>query len=243
MSNEEKKPDPASDKRKKTRYLIGPSFPLKVVLALRGESGTAWKDWSCTLVDVSASGAHVQMNLAAVAFPDNPCRIKFSLGNFNLEIPSTVAHFVCYARYAVCGVRFDFSNAAIEKAYAKILEPVMIGATLAPVETEQDSSGRHKEQFANKNTEVLTIWRDPTGGQVSGFHFRMHRFAAEAAQPTGSEAGARPTLKLKLASADEYSLPLTDAQDVEARWLYRLAAANLPASMPADVRKYLLSLL
>jgi hypothetical protein len=240
MSNQA---DPAADRRKKIRYKISPSFPLKVVIALSSESsrssGGSWKDWPGTLVDLSNGGAHIQVNLAAVAFPENPCRIKFSLGSFKLDIPGTVAHFVCNARYAVCGVQFDFSNSGVERAYAHVLDPVMIGASFTPVDAETTKSGRHQEQFAGKNSAQLTVWRDSAGGELTGCELRVHRYVIETDRASGGDAGARPELRVRFTASEETAQPLTASQDEEARWLFRLAATSLSTSVPADVRKYL----
>ncbi len=251
MPNPAKKADPAADRRKKARYAISPSFPLKVVLALSGEagqdSGRSWKDWPGTLVDLSASGAHIQVNLAAVAFPDSHCRIRLSLGTFKLELPGTIAHFVCSSRYGVCGVHFDFPDPGIEKAYLRVLEPVIIGASLAPVEATPGYSRRHKEEYGGKISSLLTVWRETPGSEVSGFDFRMNRYGVEWERVPGGDAGARLALRFKLSSAEktaggEPPVPLAETQEAEARWLFRLAASNLSPSVAADVRKLLLSL-
>ncbi len=238
---------PAPDRRKKARYAISPSFPPKVVLALPYEDGDAWKDWSATLVDLSATGAHVEVSMAAVAYPESRCRLKLSLGPFKLEIPGTIAHFVCSARLAVGGVQFSFPNQGVEKAYHRVLEPAIIGATLAPVEASQEKSVRFKEEYAGKLSARLTIWRESRGSPVCGFDFRMNRYGVEADREPVGNASARLALKFKLGAAEETTgsgsqPPLTGTQIQEARWLYRLAASNLSPAVAADVRKLLLSL-
>ena len=246
MANETNRVDPATDRRKKTRFAISPSFPLKTVIALCNEAGAedggAWKDWSGTLVNLSAAGAHIQVNLAAVAFPENPCRVKLSLGTFKLEIPGTVAHFVCRSRYAVCGVHFDFSNEGVEKAYFRVLEPVIMGASLAPFDSTPDASGRHKEEFRGKNSSALTVWRESPGGAVTGFDCRLNRFAVELDRVGGTNAEQRAALNFRLAGDEDTATPVTAAQVEQARWLFRLTVSNLSNSVPADVRKFLLTL-
>jgi hypothetical protein len=242
--DQNKKSDPAANRRKKPRYAISPNIRLKAVLALFGESaqasGGAWKDWPGTLVDLSATGAHVQVNLAAVAYPENPCRLKLSLGTFKLEVPGTVAHFVCSARYTICGVNFDFSYAGVEKAYLRVLEPVMVGATLAPVEAKPDDFGRNLERFSDKNSAHLAVKRDKPGGPITGFEFQIGRHMFEAERPSDGEVGVRPTLRVKLAPGEGESTSLTAAQDAEARWQYNVVASNASEAVPADVRKFLL---
>jgi hypothetical protein len=274
MINPGKKAAPESNKRKASRYGINPTFPVKAVLSLidkNAHSGVAshgkigfktqaWKDWTGTLVDLSATGANMHVNLAAVAFPDDVCRLKLSLGSYKIEIPGTVAHFLCYSQYANCGVQFTFPDAESEKAYFQVLEPVIIGTSLAPVEARADNSGRHKEQYAGKNSSMLTIWRATPGGDVVSFDFRMNRYgvrwssglteltpySVDTEAPTGSKAAVRPTLKLKMRAPEKpaggsSSAPLTEAQDEEVRWLFCLAVSNLSMSVAEDVRTFLLS--
>lgn len=269
----------AANKRRGSRFVISPTFPLKAVLALIDKSGrvsssigssgkvslkaggTAWKDWPGTLVDLSSTGANIHLNLAAVAFSDDPCRLKLSLGSYLLEIPCTVAHFRCYSQHATCGLLFDFPDAETEKAYSQLLEPVMIGTSLVPVEARRDASGRHKEQYSGKNSSLLTVWRQSPGGEVTSFDFRMNRYGVrwstglselstygvDKEESDDSKASARPALKLKLKSAEKKEdgtpiHPLNETQDEEVRWLFCLAVSNLSQAVAADARKFLLSL-
>jgi hypothetical protein len=270
---------PAADKRKNSRYLISPTFPVKSVLSLVDKSVSVsggssahgkislkahnipWKDYPGTLVDLSTTGANIHVNLAAVAFAEDPCRMKFSLGSYRLEIPGTVAHFVCYAHYAVCGVQFNFPSAVSEKAYLQVLEPVIIGTSLTPVPVEPDSSGHPMEQYLGKYSSLLTIWRVQPGGDIFSFDFRLNRYGVRwgagmtelstyQIEPEGAQAAkaaAKPTLKLKLKTTDQpdagrHPPGLTEAQDEEVRWLFCLAVYNLSPSVAEDVRKFLLSL-
>ncbi len=276
-----------ANKRRGSRFVISPTFPLRAILSLVDRSGrantrpstgtrpsisaigkvntrarsTAWKDWTATLVDLSATGANIHLNLAAVAFADDPCRIKLSLGTYQLELPCTVAHFRSYSQHATCGLVFNFPDAETEKAYFQLLEPVMIGTSLVPVEAKPDRSGRHKEQYRGKNSSLLTVWRLVPGGDVASFDFRMNDYGVrwstgltelstygiEKDAPTDAKAGARPVLKLKLKSSEKMedgtqTHPLNEAQDEEVRWLFCLAVSNLSTAVTADVRKFLLSL-
>jgi len=185
---------PRTDKRKAPRYPISPSFPIKTVLSLADKSvaisgasapggrvtlkdgGVRWKDWPATLIDLSATGANLHVNLAAVAFPEDPCRMKFSLGSYRLEIPGTVAHYVCDAHHSICGVQFNFAGAVSEKAFLQILEPVIIGTTLVAAEPVTDAAGRRREDYHGKNSSVLSVWRPHAGGEIHSFDFRLNRY-------------------------------------------------------------------
>ncbi len=276
-----------ANKRKGTRFVISPTFPLKAALALIDKSGRAgvklgtgtrpsigvngkvstktnsiaWKEWPGTLIDLSSTGANVHLSLAAVAFPDDACRLKLSLGSYQLELPCTVAHFRCYSLHAVCGLLFNFPDPDTEKAYYQLLEPIMIGTSLVPVEAAPDRSGHHKEQYGGKNSALLTVWRQSAGAEVISFDFRMNDYGVRwragltelstyGVEKPGSndhKDGARPVLKLKLKTLEKttdgtQTHPLNEAQDEEVRWLFCLAVSNLSAAVAADVRKFLLSL-
>jgi hypothetical protein len=247
MPNPDKKNEPAADRRKKPRFAISSSFPLNAVLALPDESGEKWKEWPTTLVDLSATGAHIQVSLAAVTFPESRCRLKLSLGKFKLEIPGTVAHFVGASRLAVGGMLLYFPDPGVERSYHRVLEPVIIGASLAPAEATQEYSVRYKEEYAGKLSGRLTVWREKQGAEISGFDFRMNRYSVEANREPGGDPGAKPALKFKQTAGEEAAgggppKPLTEEQEQEARWLFRLAAGNLSTAVAADVRKLLGSL-
>lgn len=265
------------NRRKSARYIISPTFPLKVVVRFieRGTRvsvatgtangkvataapGTVAKEWSGTPVDLSATGANIHLSLAAVAFPDDVCRVRFSLGGFQLELPAVVVHFRCGAQFAMCGLQFNFPDAETEKAYFQLLEPVMIGTSLAPVAARPDNTGRHTELYAGKNSALLTIWRQAPGGDIISFDFRMNQYGVRLSsghtelipyglEPEKPAAAAKPVLKLKLKTPEKpgagaATIPLSEAQDEEVRWLFCLAVSNLSPAVAADARKFLLSL-
>ncbi|HKB57296.1 MAG TPA: PilZ domain-containing protein [Lacunisphaera sp.] len=272
-----------ANKRKGSRFVINPTFPIKATLSLIDRNGRAsprpgfrpatrpgfstkakgiaWKDWTATLVDLSTTGANIHLNLAAVGFSDDLCQVKLSLGSFHLEIPGTVVHFRLFSHHAMCGLLFNFPDAETQKAYLQLLEPVVIGTSLAPVEAKPDGTGLHKEQYAGKNSALLTAWRQAPGGEMMSFDFRMNRYGVrwstglaelmtyqlEEEKPASHKDRPRPVLKLKLKTPEKTEgitpmLPLTEAQDEEVRWLFVLAVSNLSMSVAADLRKFLISL-
>jgi len=149
----------AGDKRQAERYAVGPTFPFKSVLTLLGHDGEGnpiagsdrGQDWAGRLTNISATGASMQMHSAAVAIRGEPCHFKLSLDHYLIEIPSTIAFFRFYPQYALCGFKFNFPEFETQKAYLQILEPVSLGASLAPVDPKsfkQDAEGLVKEQYA-----------------------------------------------------------------------------------------------
>lgn len=250
MSTPERRSDTDVERRKKPRHKINTNFRLKAVLALNsgavpGSSGT-WKDWPATLVDLSATGAAVQVNMAAVAFPEDRCKLRLSLGTYKLEVPGVVAHFVCDARAGACGVHFDFANEGVEKSFFKVLESVVVATSMARVDPQPDPAGRFVEQFAGKNFSRLTVWREGLGSPATDINFCMNNYVVEAHRAADAGPYVRPDMKVRTANADEApgggGGPLSATQAAEARWQFSLIVSNLPPAVPADVQRFLLPL-
>ena len=232
---------PTDDKRKAPRFALGDSFAFKTKLALFQHNGATLpegkpREWSVTAVNLSATGASVQLSMAAVAFAKEKCRLKFSRGDYVLEIPATVAHFRCYSQYSLCGVVFNFPSAEMQQAYLQLLEPVVLGHSLAWVEVIQDASGRLADQFTGTNS-ALTIWRGGAEGPITGFDFRMRQYAVRWTEGSAElELGAITGGK---AENPAELIALTSEQHDEVHWLFCLAVPNLSKAVPADVRKFL----
>jgi hypothetical protein len=275
LTHQGKRPATGPEQRKQARYQINPTFPIKTLLSLRDKNvklsaapqgrvslrmpGVGWKDWPGTLVDLSASGANLHVNLAAIAFAEDPCRMKFSLGSYHLEIPATVAHFVSYSHYAVCGVQFNFPDPEMEKSFLQVLEPVIIGTSLVPIDPALENLAPGKELYTGKNSSRLLVTRDQPGGRLTGFDFRLNRYGVRwnvgmtelrtygvPAENPEADKAVKPALKLKIRSPEKPGAAaashLTEAQEEEARWLFCLAVSNLALTVAEDVRKFLLSL-
>jgi hypothetical protein len=245
----------ASDKRGAVRYTVGHPFPFKSIVTLIGHDGEGnpllnddkGQDWSGRLVNISATGASMQMHSAAIAIRGEPCWFKFSLDDYLLELPGTVAHLRSYPQYVLCGVSFNFPDFNTQKAFLQVLEPVTIGASLLPVDAEkvrQNTPGLVKEQYKNDGDALLTVWRQETGRDIHSFDFRMNDFGVRwGAGMTELETyGISPAKNVgKKISAVPFNR-LTELQQEEVRWLFCLAVPNLPKSVPIDVRKFLAQL-
>ena len=233
------------DKRKMPRYVLNDNFAFKTKLTLFQNSGGIGnegkgKDWSVTPVNLSVTGASVQLSLAAVAFQREKCQLKFSRGEYLLEIPATIAHFRCCSQYSLCGIVFNFPTPELQQAYLQLLEPLIIGSSLAPIEAVQDKPGSHKEQFGGNTFTELSVWRDSPEGQITGFDFRMRDYGVRWSE------GAAELDVYGLGEADaaglQETIPLTETQHEEVRWLFCLAVPNLAKTVPLDVRRFLSAL-
>jgi len=242
------------EKRKAQRYDAGHPFPFKTVLTVLGhdsEGRTVQKDdsgvdWAGRLTNLSASGASIQVQSAAAGGRGDRCQFSFSRDDYLLKIPGTIAYFRAYPQYMLCGLSFDFPDFDARKAYLQLLEPVIVGASLAPVDPKkvrQDSAGLYKEQFKGSTPALLTVWRQAQGSKIHSYDFRMNDYGVRwsvgmtEVEPYGMvsvNATGRKT-------APPY-IQLTEAQLKEVRWLFRLAVPNIAKAVPSDVRKFMVNL-
>jgi hypothetical protein len=237
------------DKRTVKRYPVGYDFPFKTQLTLFQNDGVRianpkGKDWSVTPVNLSATGASVQLSLAAMAYQKEPCRLKFSLGDYFLEVPGTIAHFLCRSQHSQCGIVFNFPNAEVEEAYLQLLEPIIIGNSLVPIAAVQDAPGRHKEQFAGNIATSLTVWHDAPEGAITGFEFRMHQYVVRwsAGSHELEVHGLGPVDSSNPANVAASHIALSETQHEEVRWLFCLAVPNLSTAVPLSIRRFLATL-
>ena len=231
----------SSDKRGSTRFTVGYPFPFKSIVTLIGHDGLghpipgddSGQDWSGRLCNLSATGASMQMHSAAIAVRGEPCKFRFSLDTYQLEIPGTVAHFRCYPQYVLCGVGFKFPDFDTQKAFLQVLEPVSIGATMVAADakkTKQDTPGLVKEQYQNESNSLLSVWRASAGGAIQSFDFCMNKYGVRwgAGMSELETYGVNdPKAEGKKATRSPFSR-LTETQQEEVRWLFCLAVPNLP---------------
>jgi hypothetical protein len=237
-----------SDKRVAPRHPVGQAFPVKAVISLVGHDDDGHplpdrvkrQDWAGRLVNISATGASMQIHQAAMGHRGEPCSLRLSIDQSHLEIPATIAQFRVYRDYALCGFSLHFPDFETKKAYLQLLEPVAFGATLSPQDSKkvrQDTPGLRKEEFRGEASSMLAVWREPGRGTVHGFDFRMNSYGVRWSEgmpeletyglPVGENAGNTRIHRL------------TQAQQEEVRWLFCLAVPNLAKSVPADTRRFL----
>jgi hypothetical protein len=212
----------AKDRREDTRYQLGYDFPLKtsVTLASHDTVGNAIpnseRDWGALVVNFSRKGANFRVANAASGKRGENCVLKLNLGKLALEVPAKIAHFKIMPDYAACGLTLQFVDFEMQKAYLQMLEPVIIGASLAkvdPAAIQQNAPGLVLEQYTGEDGSLLSIWRrEQAPTEFEGFEFRMHGYHVRAH-----------------AKADA----------VEIKQLFGWAVANLSAAVPGDVKQFL----
>lgn len=227
--------------RRHVRYAVSDDCRLKASIKLRSsDAATAAKDWVGTLVDVSAEGAHIQISLGAVAYINDSCVVKLSLGTAKVELRGTLAHYVCSARNSVCGVRFDFSYGGADKAYEPYFKAIVASSTLKGGPVDSEISGRYKEEYRGPGHTKLIVWRDNKPERaIIGFDYTIARYGAVLSNGGPDMFKNKEQVAFKAVSETGAAGALTKEQEAEARWEFSLAASNLPKAMPPDIRRFL----
>ena len=230
------------EKRSAARHPVGQTFPVKAVLNVVDrdstgqliEEGRRRTDWGGWMLNLSATGASMQLHPAALAVRGDPCVLRLSFDNSILEIPGRIAHFRAQANYALCGVSLDFPDAEVHRAYLQLLEPIKVGDSFRPVDpgrVKQDSPDMKKEQYSGDAGTRLTVWRTADGSTIYGFELLIGPYSV-----TGSNQS--PELDVQAAGGSQ-EVDLSPGACDEMRRLYRWIVPNLAKSVPADVRKFL----
>lgn len=230
-------------KRKQVRYAVSDDCRIKASILLRSsDPDTANKDWRGTLVDLSADGAHIQINLGAVAYTGDSCVLKLTHGGVKAEIRGILAHYICSARYSMCGVKLDSSFGGSDKVYQPFFKAVMASATLKGGPVDSDTPDRYQEEYRGPGHTKLVIWRNNKPERaIVAFDYMMARYGATLTSAGEDMFKNKEQVRFKSAPTESAasSAALSDSQVAEARWEFSLAASNLPATIPPDVRKFL----
>jgi hypothetical protein len=230
-------------KRKQPRYAVSDDCRLKAMIKLRSEDpATAAKDWPGTVVDLSASGAHVHISLGAVAYQGDSCVLTLSHGGIKADLRGLLAHYVCSARYSMCGVSFDTSYSGTEKSYQPFFKAIMASAGLEAGLAGAESAGRYLEEYRGPENARLKVWRDKAGGALLGFDYSIARYGATlpTVGPDMFKNKEQVRFYAVASGGGDAGIHLTKNQELDARWEFSLAASNLPAKVfAADIRRLL----
>jgi|GEM_PF-313505 len=223
------------DKRKGVRHPVGPGFPLKGTLSLRGLESVSC-DWSGSVTNLSARGASLILPPAAVAVRGEKTILRLKIEQHVLQVPCIVAHFRVLSTHAVCGLTLEFTDFTAQKAYSQLLEAVRLGASFAPVPVSalaRSPAGLGLEQYRADPKSRLSIWRKTADRQIERFELVLgdHCLRGTADGPTleVEPAAGRPDPAANLAAE----------VIAEVRQLYRWLLPNLSKAVPADVRHFL----
>ncbi len=240
------------DKRKAKRYYVGPAFPLKATIVLpdtdtagRKSKGSDQPDpgrnWGGSLFNMSSVGLSLQLPPAAVAQAGEETSVTLSLDGHDVKLPCTIAHFRVQAATAHCGLSLKVEDLASRKAYLQLLEAVILGSTLAPVEhgsIAHTPEGLRSEQYKSERKTLLTAWRNEKSGELDSFELVLGDHCLRG-------AAKRPALEIFSSKAEggktAWSAPgfafSEGVENEELRKLFRWIALNLSRPVPTDLRE------
>ena len=228
--------------RKHVRYELSDDCRIRASIMIRSSDPvSANKDWPGTLVDMSSEGAHIQISLGAVAYKGDSCVLTLTHGGVKLQLRGSLAHYVCSARHSVCGVKFDFFSGP-DKTYLHFFKAIVASSTLKGGSAGSDAPGRYREEYSGPGHVKLEVWRDDKPERaLVGFDYTMARYAAALATAGADMFKNKAEVVFRAAPMDNGApgLPLTKAQEAEARWEFSLAASNLPKAIAPDIRRLL----
>src|SRR5258708_3689384 len=201
--------------RKHVRYEVSDDCRLRASIMVRSsDPATANKEWPGTLIDLSSGGAHIQISLGAVAYIGDSCVLTLTHGGVKLQVRGSLAHYVCSARYSVCGVKFDFLSAGADKAYLPFFKAIVASSTLKGGATGSDSRGRYREEYSGPGHAKLVVWRDDKPERaLVGFDYTMARYAAALTTAGPDMFKNKGEVRFKAAEGGDTAMALSKAQE------------------------------
>lgn len=174
-------PEAGSERRVSARYAVHPQFPVKAVLNVAGRDtmgrllttkmGGGW-DWPAIPVNLSATGARLQVPPTVEALRNDNCLLKLDIQGYELLIPGRIAHLGEQRNAIIYGVVLDLSNPGTQRAYNQLLDFVALGASLkAGKPMKKDKSGYFFERYDGVPSSYLSIWRSIESKEPEAFEF------------------------------------------------------------------------
>lgn len=231
------------DKRSQPRYNVGATFPLKATLILTGDNRPAKKgstsaasglSWGGRVGNISCNGLSVHLPPAALTSRGEETTVHLTIEKHEVEIACVIAHFRVFSTHSVCGVKLNFDDYNVQKAYHQLVEAVRVGTSFAPSQPPKASGAQVSQQWRSVNRAYLTEWRNATTHKIERFELAVgeHRLAGQTS-PRGVNITPR-------SAGSRAPVPVSTATEV--RDFIRWVAANLPKQVPADLRDLIGSL-
>lgn len=236
------KDDTPPDRRLGRRYCISPRFPLKAVIHVVGRDqfghplGTAdgaGRDWTGRLINISSSGARLQVPPAICAQVGDPCSLKLDLEGHQLELPGRIAHLIERRDSNVYGLKLEAISPAVQENFAELIELIAIGATFKPARATEPLDAHYLvEQYAGEPDARIDVWRHTSSRGVAAFEFRLGDFRVRGYE-------GHKQLEFLPATETANPAPLPPEHTAEIHRLFHWVVPNLPTSVPADVRAFM----
>jgi len=235
-------PDIPSDRRGGPRYPVGPAFPLKAVLntvgrdemgqLLQSKDGAGW-DWAGRLINLSPTGARLQVPATMHSHKDDSCRMKFSIDGYELIVPGRIAHITERRDSFIYGIQLDTSAPEVGKPYRQLFELIALGAALKPAKPPHaDDSGYLAEHYAAEEFSSLDVWRAGSEKAVVAFDLRLNDCHVRG---VAGEKGLQFLLNVE----GEQPVAAPPEQRAEIERLFHWVVPNLSPDVPEDVRVFL----
>ena len=231
-----------SERRGGSRYAVKTGFPVKTVVnilgrdeqghALKSRDGQGW-DWAGRLLDLSFTGARMQLPPTVLARRGDACHLKLDVQGYELVVPAKVAHIAERRDSFLFGLALDTSASQTQAAFRQLVELVALGATLKQRRPlRPDDSGYLVEEYAGEAGSHLVIWRHLAGRDVAAFEFRLKDCAVRG-------LAGRNVLECYAGADPAAARPASGAKGEEIQRLYQWVVLNLAPAVPADVRDFL----
>jgi hypothetical protein len=233
------------NRRAASRFVVNPGFPVVAVLNIAGRDefgrplskakrGEGW-DSPVQLINLSTTGARVQVPLTVKAQRDDFCRLKLDVQGYQLIVPGRIAHVAADGGSHVFGLVLDLGAANTAAGYRQLIDLVALGSSLILTKASQpDDSGYNVEEYTGEPASRLSIWRSLASGDVIAFEFQLKDCLVRGHDgSTGVECFTGTDAKT--------AQPAKTEQAEEIKRLFQWVVLNLAPAVPADVREFLQS--
>lgn len=148
------------DKRSQSRFTVGASFPLRATIVLSGDNAGSKKgasgtglSWSGRAGNISGNGLSVLLPPAALTSRGEETSLRLTLDDHEIDLSCSIAHFRVFATHSLCGVKLNFDDFNVQKAYHQVVEAVRVGTSFeAAAPSTQSSGGLVRQQWRSVNT-------------------------------------------------------------------------------------------
>ena len=237
-----KTPAKTINRREASRFVVNPEFPVQAVLNLvsRDEFGQLPKagrnegqDRPVQLVNLSTTGARLQVPLEVKAKRGDFCRLKIDVQGYQLVVPGHIAHVAREEGHHVYGLVLDLGAANTSAGYRQLIELVALGSSLAQTKAPLlDGTGYQLEEYAGEPASCLSIWRSLAGGAVIAFQFQLKDCLVRGHDgSTGLESFTGTDAKT--------ARPAKAEQGEEIKRLFQWVVLNLAPAVPTEVQDFL----
>ena len=228
------------ERRLKSRYSVGQSFPLAVSLTAGGRSHHG------RIVNISTGGLGIIVDEKPETDAITPAQIAFILEGFEIKTTALVRYVRPAAQGFHCGLTLGFDQAEVRTAYLQLLVPIAIGSTLTRV--EGGGSGPHVEpefervSFSGESDSKLTVWCRRDGSATpENFEFQVEEyFVRGRAIDRGLSVFSLVNDDRPHRAKDTAPLFQTGSRlETEIRQLFRWSALNMQQNIPDRLRGFL----